>query len=165
MFKKFAGKWHIGVDVCGSMHHSTVHTEKSNKMQQYIKIYYSLFIWSSTCFGRHTTHHQEPKTALAASGFAYVEGCLDMWLLDAGQHLVGFFCMNILEYYWYMVFLHNLAFNTIIAVICSLLAQDWNFHMSQVLQSDSDSCFVNLIQLHFSLFLKADMSYTRLYLF
>jgi hypothetical protein len=23
-----------------------------------------------TCFGRHTTHHQEPKTALAASGFA-----------------------------------------------------------------------------------------------
>ena len=26
-------------------------------------------------FGRHTAHHQEPKTALAASGFAYVEGC------------------------------------------------------------------------------------------
>jgi len=26
-----------------------------------------MFIWSSTCFGRHTAHHQEPKTALAAS--------------------------------------------------------------------------------------------------
>jgi len=39
------------------------------------KVYYSIFIWSSTCFGRHTAHHQEPKTALAASGFAYVEGC------------------------------------------------------------------------------------------
>ena len=39
------------------------------------KFYYSIFIWSSTCFGRHTAHHQEPKTALAASGFAYVEGC------------------------------------------------------------------------------------------
>ena len=39
------------------------------------KLYYSLFIWSSTCFGRHTAHHQEPKTALAASGFSYVEGC------------------------------------------------------------------------------------------
>jgi len=26
--------------------------------------YYSIFIWSSTCFGRHTTHHQEPKAAL-----------------------------------------------------------------------------------------------------
>jgi hypothetical protein len=39
------------------------------------KFYYSLFIWSSTCFGRHTAHHQEPKTALAASSFSYVEGC------------------------------------------------------------------------------------------
>jgi hypothetical protein len=33
------------------------------------KFYYSVFIWSSTCFGRHTSHHQEPKTALAASVF------------------------------------------------------------------------------------------------
>ena len=67
-------------------------------MQQCIKIYYSIFIQggpkvgiqyivysiitvylllahpvlSSTCFGRHTAHHQEPKTALAASG-------LHMW--------------------------------------------------------------------------------------
>jgi len=46
----------------------TVHTEKSNKMQHCIKIYYSIFIRNSTCFGRHTAHHQEPKTALAASG-------------------------------------------------------------------------------------------------
>jgi len=38
------------------------------------ELYYSIFIRSSTCFGRHTAHHQEPKTALAASGFAYVEG-------------------------------------------------------------------------------------------
>jgi len=43
------------------------------------KFYYSLFIWSSTCFGRHAAHHQEPKTALAASGFSYVEGC---WTLS-----------------------------------------------------------------------------------
>jgi len=39
------------------------------------KFYYSLFKWSSTCFGEHTAHHQEPKTAQAASGFAYVESC------------------------------------------------------------------------------------------
>jgi len=44
-------------------------------MQQRIKIYFCIFIWSSTCFGRHTAHHQEPKTVLAASGFAYVEDC------------------------------------------------------------------------------------------
>jgi hypothetical protein len=45
-----------------------IHIEKSNKMQECIKIYYSIFIWSSTCFGQHTAHHQEPKTELAASG-------------------------------------------------------------------------------------------------
>jgi len=35
----------------------------------------SYFKWSSTCFGRYTAHHQESKTAQAASLFAYVEGC------------------------------------------------------------------------------------------
>jgi hypothetical protein len=44
--------------------------------------YYSTFIWSSTCFGRHTAHHQEPKTALAASSFSYVKGC---WMCQARQ--------------------------------------------------------------------------------
>ena len=39
------------------------------------KFYYSIFTWSSACFGRHTARHQEPKTALAASGFSYMEGC------------------------------------------------------------------------------------------
>jgi len=63
------------LDVRGSVHYSSIHTEKSDKIQQCIKIYYSVFIWSSTCFGRHIAHHQEPKTALAASGFAYMEGC------------------------------------------------------------------------------------------
>jgi len=41
----------------------------------YQNFYYSIFIWSSTCFRRYNAHHQEPKTALAASGFSYVEGC------------------------------------------------------------------------------------------
>jgi hypothetical protein len=50
-----------------------IHIKKSNKMQQCIKIYF-IFISSSTCFGQHTAHHQEPKTALAASGFACVKG-------------------------------------------------------------------------------------------
>jgi hypothetical protein len=35
--------------------------------QTSIILYFKL---SSTCFGRHTVHHQEPKTALVASGFA-----------------------------------------------------------------------------------------------
>jgi hypothetical protein len=41
-------------------------------MQESIKIYF-IFIWNSTCFERHTAYHQEPKPALASSGFAYVE--------------------------------------------------------------------------------------------
>jgi hypothetical protein len=58
--------------------HTKQFTNKNpNKMQQQINFfYYSIFIWSSTFFGRHSAHHQEPKTALAASGFSYMEGCL-----------------------------------------------------------------------------------------
>jgi len=61
---------------------------KWNKMQQCIKIFNLIFIWTSTCFGRHTAHHQEPKTALSASGFAYVEGCwtCSCWTLSASSN-------------------------------------------------------------------------------
>jgi len=48
------------------------------------KFYYSIFIWSSTCFGWHTTHLQEPKTALAASGFSYMGGCSFRLLMMGG---------------------------------------------------------------------------------
>jgi hypothetical protein len=30
-----------------------------------------MFYNCSTCFGRHTAHHQELKTVIAASGFTY----------------------------------------------------------------------------------------------
>jgi hypothetical protein len=33
-----------------------------------------MFLNGSTCFGRHTAHHQELKTVIAASGFTYVFG-------------------------------------------------------------------------------------------
>ena len=49
--------------------------KNSTRCNNVSKFCYSIFIWSSTCFGRHSAHHQEPKTALAASGFSYVEGC------------------------------------------------------------------------------------------
>jgi hypothetical protein len=71
-----------------------IHAEKFNNMQQRIKIYYSTFIRSSTCLGRHTAHHQEPETALAASGFAYVEGCwtCGCWTLSASTN-IKFICL------------------------------------------------------------------------
>jgi hypothetical protein len=65
----------IDLDVCGSVHHSTIQKEKSNKMQKCIKSLLFHIYMKPTCFGRHTAHHQEPKTALAGSGFLYVEGC------------------------------------------------------------------------------------------
>jgi hypothetical protein len=54
--------------------------------QNFIILY---FLWSSTCFGRHTAHHQEPITTLAASGFSYVKGCLDVYLVDVVRHSVS----------------------------------------------------------------------------
>jgi len=68
--------WCTRLDVRGSVHHSTVRKEKNpTRCNKVSKFYYSIFIWSSTYFGRHTAHHQKPKTVLAASGFSYVEGC------------------------------------------------------------------------------------------
>jgi hypothetical protein len=53
--------------------------KNSKRCNNVLKFYYSILIWSSTYFGRHTAYHQEPKTALAASVFLYVEGCWTSW--------------------------------------------------------------------------------------
>ena len=55
--------------VCNVKHHDS--ERKSNKMQQCIKILFHIYI-KPTRFARHTTQHQEPKIALAASGSAYM---------------------------------------------------------------------------------------------
>jgi len=60
--------------VRGSVHHNIIQIKNPTRCNSVSKFYF-IFIWSSTCFGQHTAHHLEPKTALAASGFAYVEGC------------------------------------------------------------------------------------------
>jgi hypothetical protein len=60
------------------------------------KFYYSIFTWSSTCFGRHTAHNQEPKTTLAASGFAYMEGCwtCGCWTLSSNHTSINLSLMQ-----------------------------------------------------------------------
>ena len=78
-----------GLDVCGSVHHSVICVENPTRCHS-VSTFYFIFIWSSTYFGRHTAHHQEPITALAAAGFAHVEGCwtCSCWPLpDSGQQL------------------------------------------------------------------------------
>jgi len=69
------------LDVCGSMHHSIIHKENPTRCNSVSKFDF-IFIWSSACFGRHTAHHQEAKTALAASTYAKPEAAsavLDSW--------------------------------------------------------------------------------------
>jgi hypothetical protein len=51
-----------------------IHIENPTRFHSVLKFYF-IFMQKSKCFGRHTAHHQEPKTAPAASGFARVEGC------------------------------------------------------------------------------------------
>jgi hypothetical protein len=62
------------IKCCSMMRWKDFHIENPTRCHSVSKFYFIL-MWSSTCFGRHTAHHQEPKTPLAASGFAFVEGC------------------------------------------------------------------------------------------
>ena len=48
------------IDVRGSVHHSIIHIENPKSCSSVSKFYF-IFVWSSTCFGWHTAHHQEPK--------------------------------------------------------------------------------------------------------
>jgi hypothetical protein len=68
---------HIGILCSWIITCSTVKCIKKNptRCNNVSKFYFSIFIWSPTCFGRHTAHHQEPKSILAASGISYVKGC------------------------------------------------------------------------------------------
>ena len=61
-----------------------IHKENPARCNSVSKLYF-IFIWSTTCFRRHTDHHQEPKTALAATGLACVEGCwtCSCWTLSS----------------------------------------------------------------------------------
>jgi len=60
---------------CQGKYASTCSLHIENPRYNSVSKFYFIFIWSPTCFGLHTAHHQEPKTTVAASGFACVEGC------------------------------------------------------------------------------------------
>ena len=70
------------------MHHSRIHKKKNPTRCNSVSKFYFRFIWSSACFGQHTAHHKEAKTALAASGFEYVECCwpCSCWTLTASSN-------------------------------------------------------------------------------
>jgi hypothetical protein len=64
--------WTCSWGTCSIVQYIKENPTRCNNVSNF---YCSMFIWSSTCLGWHITHHQEPKTALAASGFLYVGGC------------------------------------------------------------------------------------------
>jgi hypothetical protein len=78
--KKWATHWQefvcvfelIFVDPCIILQFLQWKTQQDATVYQIFIISY--FKWSSRRFG-HTAHHQEPKTAQAASGFACVKDC------------------------------------------------------------------------------------------
>jgi hypothetical protein len=57
--------------VCKSVHPRKIQMnhQPDAKIFQFIIL---TFIYSSTCFGRSSAHHQELMTAVAASGFTFV---------------------------------------------------------------------------------------------
>ena len=74
------------------------------------KFYYSIFKWNSACFGRHTAHRQEPKTALAASGFSYVEGCWTCGWWTCGCWTCGWWTLSgrvVLTLRWLMSYIYG----------------------------------------------------------
>jgi hypothetical protein len=88
-----------------------IHNEKNpTRCNNVLKFYYSIFIWSSKYFGRHTAHNQEPKTVLAASGFSYVKGfwTCRWWTLSGSAWQLTYFLTYLLTP-WSRVLLEKLT--------------------------------------------------------
>ena len=91
--------WLVFVDPCITVQFIKKNPTGCNNVSDF---YYSIFIWSSTCFGRRAAHRQEPKTAPAASGFSYVwevVGRVDGGRCQAHQiwnnkNIDTFYCIN-----------------------------------------------------------------------
>jgi len=66
------------------------HDRFTKKIQQDATVYQNFisYLHEAQHVSGDTTHCKEPKTALAASGFAYVEGCwtCSCWMLTASSN-------------------------------------------------------------------------------
>jgi hypothetical protein len=61
------------------MHHSKIHQEKSNKIKNMCQNFIIPYLYEAQHVSGDTPLIiRSLKTALAASGFSYVEGCLDV---------------------------------------------------------------------------------------
>jgi hypothetical protein len=57
------------------------HKKEPTRCNRVLEFIIPVFLNCSTCFGRHTDHHQELKNCNCSSGFTYVYGCRSLrWL-------------------------------------------------------------------------------------
>jgi hypothetical protein len=84
---------HSSTESDGKENYLVLQIENPTRCHRVSKLYF-IFIWSSTCFGRHTAHHQQPKTVIVASDFAYEEGCrtCSCWTLSGSVRTRGCLC-------------------------------------------------------------------------
>jgi len=75
-------KKYIHFYVRGSVDHNINLVEKKpTRCDHVVEFIIPMLLNCSTCFERHTAHHQELKTVIAVSGFTYVCGCWQLsWL-------------------------------------------------------------------------------------
>jgi hypothetical protein len=77
-----------------SLGYKTPKEKLTNKMQPRSRIYYSMFLNCSTCFGRHTAHYQELKNCNCSLWFyTQVEQLRNIGIINSTTrlHLVGSF--------------------------------------------------------------------------
>ena len=63
------------LDVCGSVHHSIIHIENPTRCHSLFKFSFHIYMKINMFSGHTPPTIRSHKTALAASGFAYVEDC------------------------------------------------------------------------------------------
>jgi len=84
--KNYARNEEYGLDVRGCVHHSIIHVDKSNKMQQCIKI---LFFFIHLKLNMFRATHRPSSGAYNCTGslWLFIRGrLLDVWLVDVVRH-------------------------------------------------------------------------------
>jgi hypothetical protein len=86
-----------------------IHSEITSNMQECIRIYYSMFIRSSTCFERHTAHHQEHKNCTSSLWFYMRVRLLDVEV--AGRCRVNLYGIYTYIYIYIYIYKHGKVSN------------------------------------------------------
>jgi hypothetical protein len=128
-------KFNFKLDVHGSVHHNINLKERTNKMQMCSRFIIPMFLNCSTCFGRHTAHHQELKNCNCSLWF-YIH----FWLPAAAMaHWNNKFHYTVASC-WF--FLWDLTSNSMGNTWNAQNSLQWEYH-----GDNTDFCMVFSIQM------------------